>query len=531
MGERAGGASFSAACPDSSSVWCRQFSYDNLSNRVVPGSTNVQSTPWDVATFNSNNQITDSGWGYDLNGNITQSPASPQRIVYDAENRMVSFCSSQDGHGNCTALMQYVYDGLGNRVQRMSTGAGTVATTYTYDAFGDLAAEYGGNPVASAGTTEYLTADALGSTRLVMAGSKFERHDYQPFGYEIPYNYPSNNWRTSVARYGVDTVRQKFTGQERDSESSLDFFQARYFAGAQGRFASPDPSNAGANPMDPQSWNGYAYVSNNPLMYTDPSGQGIFGDIGSIVGSFFPGVGTLAGWLLGTVGDVVTGQPISPPGGLGLFLGSLIPTPGVLDPSLGGLHGMIWGNYNPLIFDQRPANQAETIPIEMTLVRDGIDIPPDPHSAYNIQRAFVHTFFRALNPLKNTCGGGGFVYFGGEEKLKLGPFHGDFEAIGLFEYDTKEGGAHGGLLGVGGGPLLFGFESMRRWRTWKAESSPIGLGGGEFNVPKKVGLKLRNIEQIDFGGFVQPASIGGYIGTANLGFGAYVNLSPGGCHE
>jgi len=359
VGERAGGASFSAACPDSSSVWRRQFSYDNLSNRVVSGSTNVQSIPWDVATFNSNNQITDSGWGYDLNGNITQSPASPQRIVYDAENRMVSFCSSQDGHGNCTALMQYVYDGLGNRVQRISTtGAGTVATTYAYDAFGDLAAEYGGNPVASAGTTEYLTADALGSTRLVMAGIQFERHDYQPFGYEIPYNYPSNNWRTSVPGYGVDTVRQKFTGQERDTESSLDFFQARYFSGAQGRFASPDPANAGANPLDPQSWNGYAYVSNNPLMYTDPDGQGIFGDIGSVIGSFFPGLGSLVGWGIGTIGDIITGQPISPPGGLGLFLGGLIPTPGGFDPSLGGLGGLIGGNNNPLILDQQSSSQS-----------------------------------------------------------------------------------------------------------------------------------------------------------------------------
>jgi RHS repeat-associated protein len=70
-----------------------------------------------------------------------------------------------------------------------------------------------------------------------------------------------------------------FTGQERDAANSdgngrngLDFFQARYFAGVTGRFMSVDPGNAGANPGDPQSWNGYAYVGNNPLTYTDPSG-------------------------------------------------------------------------------------------------------------------------------------------------------------------------------------------------------------------------------------------------------------------
>jgi RHS repeat-associated protein len=70
----------------------------------------------------------------------------------------------------------------------------------------------------------------------------------------------------------VDTFRQKFTGQERDNESYLDFFQARYFSGIQGRFTSPDPGNAGADPADPQSWNGYGYVSGNPLDFTDPSG-------------------------------------------------------------------------------------------------------------------------------------------------------------------------------------------------------------------------------------------------------------------
>ena len=44
-------------------------------------------------------------------------------------------------------------------------------------------------------------------------------------------------------------------------------------SGAQGRFQSPDPANAGADPRDPQTWNGYSYVGNNPLTFTDPSGM------------------------------------------------------------------------------------------------------------------------------------------------------------------------------------------------------------------------------------------------------------------
>jgi len=67
-------------------------------------------------------------------------------------------------------------------------------------------------------------------------------------------------------------VEQKFTGQVRDSETGLDFFTARYYGSALGRFTSPAPANAGADPTDPQSWNAYAYVRNNPLALVDPMG-------------------------------------------------------------------------------------------------------------------------------------------------------------------------------------------------------------------------------------------------------------------
>jgi RHS repeat-associated protein len=63
------------------------------------------------------------------------------------------------------------------------------------------------------------------------------------------------------------------TGKERDAETGLDYFLARYYSGAQGRFLSVDPENAGAKKEDPQSWNAYAYSRNNPLKYVDPDGK------------------------------------------------------------------------------------------------------------------------------------------------------------------------------------------------------------------------------------------------------------------
>lgn len=58
-------------------------------------------------------------------------------------------------------------------------------------------------------------------------------------------------------------------------ENGLDYFGARYFSGAQGRFTSPDAPFADQHPADPQSWNLYSYSRNNPLRYIDPSGAAI----------------------------------------------------------------------------------------------------------------------------------------------------------------------------------------------------------------------------------------------------------------
>ena len=55
-------------------------------------------------------------------------------------------------------------------------------------------------------------------------------------------------------------------------ETGLDYFGARYYVSALGRFTTPDPANAGAKLWDPQSWNMYEYGRNNPLKYIDPLG-------------------------------------------------------------------------------------------------------------------------------------------------------------------------------------------------------------------------------------------------------------------
>jgi RHS repeat-associated protein len=70
----------------------------------------------------------------------------------------------------------------------------------------------------------------------------------------------------------TETIR--FTGKERDAETGLDYFGARYFSAAQGRFTSADPIHfLPQRLLDPQQWNMYAYARNNPLRFIDPTGM------------------------------------------------------------------------------------------------------------------------------------------------------------------------------------------------------------------------------------------------------------------
>ncbi|MCA1643052.1 MAG: RHS repeat-associated core domain-containing protein [Acidobacteria bacterium] len=96
------------------------------------------------------------------------------------------------------------------------------------------------------------------------------RHDYLPFGEELQ----ANSWgRTQAMGYAADSVRQKYTGYERDAETGLNFAEARYHSDVQGRFTSIDPLSASAKLTDPQSLNRYAYVGNSPVVFSDPSGM------------------------------------------------------------------------------------------------------------------------------------------------------------------------------------------------------------------------------------------------------------------
>jgi RHS repeat-associated protein len=134
----------------------------------------------------------------------------------------------------------------------------------------------------SSAKINWLVTDQLGTPRMVfdktgsLAATK--RHDYLPFGEELT----TQGSRTTALGYTADGVRQKFTQKERDNETGLDYFGARYNASTQGRFTSADPKILGQKQLvNPQRWNRYAYVVNNPLALYDPDGQDDKGQSGS----------------------------------------------------------------------------------------------------------------------------------------------------------------------------------------------------------------------------------------------------------
>src|ERR1700678_2706783 len=148
---------------------------------------------------------------------------------------------------------------------------GTAATTYVYDAMGLLVAEYGTPSAADTGT-KYVSVDHLGSTRLVTDTMQNQEicYDFLPFGELIP---TGTDGRSGCYGSTATPLTQKFTGMERDPETNNDFFQARYMSAFQMRFTSSDPlGNFVADPTNPQTWNAYSYVWNDPLSYIDPTG-------------------------------------------------------------------------------------------------------------------------------------------------------------------------------------------------------------------------------------------------------------------
>src|SRR6202046_714958 len=209
----------------------------------------------------SNNQLSATGYTYDASGNM----------LTDGRN---TYTWNSEDQLKTAVGVTYTYDGDGHRVEKSNGklywyGVGSDALMET-NLSGGLTYEYiffGGKRIArrdSSNNVVYYAADHLGTSRVVAssAGAILDQSDFYPFGGERIITASSGN-------------TYKFTSKERDSESNLDNFGARYDSSILGRFMSPDPKPASAHAVNPQSWNRYVYTLNNPMKYVDPNGLDI----------------------------------------------------------------------------------------------------------------------------------------------------------------------------------------------------------------------------------------------------------------
>jgi RHS repeat-associated protein len=109
----------------------------------------------------------------------------------------------------------------------------------------------------------YLT-DHLGTSSLVLnqQARAVSAQRFTPFGDRL-----ALFGKSQATPYG-------FTGQEQDDESDLGYFSHRYLAHSSAQFVTPDPVFAQSERFEnPQHWSAYSYGINNPIRYTDPSGE------------------------------------------------------------------------------------------------------------------------------------------------------------------------------------------------------------------------------------------------------------------
>ncbi len=276
-----------------SDCWRQVYAYDPYGNRRLVGGEGQTTLPavLDEVTNPSvspaTNRLTSAQhYGYDPAGNMTAGGGL--EYVFDGENRIVT---ARDGNPQPNT---YSYDGEGQRVKKV-TNNGAVTTVFVYNALGQMVAEYTDGGLPTANETSYLTSDTLGTPRVIVKanGEIKSRHDYLPFGEEI---FAGTGSRAPQQGYtthgGADGVRQRFTSKERDDETGLDYFLARYYSSSQGRFTSPDEFKGGPDELfvlgsgdkekqalpyadiaSPQTLNKYQYCLNNPLRYIDPDGH------------------------------------------------------------------------------------------------------------------------------------------------------------------------------------------------------------------------------------------------------------------
>ena len=322
------------------------YSYDAVGNRTA----SHLSASYSYQPFNKLTSTANTGYVYDNNGNLTSKTdgSGTTTFSYDEENRL------KQGTLPVGLTVSYAYDGLDRRILR-STSAGA-NERYVYDGNDvliDLNADWSVGATylnglgfdnhlrqtSSTSGVSYFLTDHLGSTAGLsdINGNTLEQQNYDSFG---------NGGGSGRTRYG-------YTGRERDPDTGMLYYRARFYDPQLGRFISEDPIGFRGGDV-----NLFGYVKNRPLLFRDPSGlqrcdpivgaiigAGAGGIVGTIAGTVFgPAAGAAIGGLLGGGGGSFVGPEGTVIGGAsGASTGAVVGM--VAGPVVGGISGAGIGAY------------------------------------------------------------------------------------------------------------------------------------------------------------------------------------------
>jgi RHS repeat-associated protein/uncharacterized repeat protein (TIGR01451 family) len=263
------------------------YAYDAVGNMLAYTETVGLETRQVTRYFNDANQLQVSfddvdgttSFYYDGNGNLVwilppgSDPTGGQRFGFDQRNLLITNTTYVTGTGEVPVVL-YVYDGTGNRIQQIDYSSETpVTTSYTNHILGlsQVIATHDGATTTynvfglglisqdDGDESLFLLTDGLGSVRTEMVSDEVTSvTGYDPYGNVILY-------------IGESGTVYGFTGEVTDGANSLIYLRARYYNPALHIFMSRDPFPGHGE--RPQSQQGYSYTENNPINYTDPTGE------------------------------------------------------------------------------------------------------------------------------------------------------------------------------------------------------------------------------------------------------------------
>jgi RHS repeat-associated protein len=245
------------------------YVYDRYGNRWQQNLAQSGNGPQPQFTFNAaNNQISTSGFAYDAAGNMTNDGS--HTYTYDAEGNIL-----QVDLGNTAT---YTYDAMNRRIRVVQGSANTV---YLFNASGQRVSTWNANTGAQVQGQFYWGSQPVAHYTASPSQTHFQHQDW--LGTErarTTYNGAVEGQFTSLpfgdgfaVVSGTDSDPYHFAGLDTDYEDTTQHAQFRNYSPAQGRWLAPDPYDGSYDASNPQSFNRYAYVLNNPLSYTDPSGK------------------------------------------------------------------------------------------------------------------------------------------------------------------------------------------------------------------------------------------------------------------